>query len=116
MSDEAPVVKPPNRIVAVWKGEQEFDVSRPGGPAVRIDGHGKTGTGPVDTMLGALAACSAIDVVSILKKQRTPVSSLEVEVIGQRADRMHRFEKFAALAVGPGGQGFQARGDLVDSV
>ena len=85
MSDEAPVVKPPNRIVAVWKGEQEFDVSRPGGPAVRIDGHGKTGTGPVDTMLGALAACSAIDVVSILKKQRTPVSSLEVEVIGQRA-------------------------------
>lgn len=85
MSDEAPVVRPPNRIIAVWKGEQEFDASKPGGPAARIDGHGKTGMGPVDTLLSALATCSAMDVVGILKKQRTPVASLEVEAIGTRA-------------------------------
>jgi putative redox protein len=85
MSDTPPVVKPPNRIIAVWKGEQEFDTSKPGGPVSRIDGHGKTGQGPVDTLLSALATCSAMDVVGILKKQRTPVSSLEVEVVGQRA-------------------------------
>jgi putative redox protein len=85
MSDAAPVVRPPNRIVAVWKSDQEFEVGKPGGPKALIDGHGKTGLGPVDTMLTALATCSSMDVVGILKKQRTPVSSLEVEVIGQRA-------------------------------
>jgi putative redox protein len=85
MSDAAPVVRPPNRIVAVWKSDQEFEVSKPGGPKALIDGHGKTALGPVDTMLSALATCSSMDVVGILKKQRTPVTSLEVEVIGQRA-------------------------------
>ena len=85
MSDPTPVVKPPNRIIAVWKGEQEFDTSKPGGTVSRIDGHGKTGQGPVDTLLSALATCSAMDVVGILKKQRTPVTSLEVEVVGTRA-------------------------------
>jgi putative redox protein len=85
MSDATPVVRPPNRIVAVWKTDQEFEVGKPGGPKATIDGHGKTGMGPVDTLLTALATCSSMDVVGILKKQRTPVSSLEVEVIGQRA-------------------------------
>lgn len=78
--------KPPNRILAVWKGEQEFDTGKPGGPVSRIDGHGKSGQGPVDTLLSALAVCSAIDVVEILRKKRTPVSSLEVEVIGARVN------------------------------
>lgn len=85
MTDIAPVVKPPNRVIAVWKGEQEFDVGRPGGSIARIDGHGKMGMGPVDMLLSALATCASMDVVGILKKQRTPVSSLEVEVIGARA-------------------------------
>ena len=85
MSDTSPAAKPPNRIIAVWKGEQEFDTGKPGGPLARIDGHGKTGQGPVDTLLSALATCSAIDVVGILKKQRTPVASLEIEVVGTRA-------------------------------
>lgn len=85
MTDIAPVVKPPNRVIAVWKGEQEFDVGKPGGSIARIDGHGKTGMGPVDMLLSALATCASMDVVGILKKQRTPVSSLEVEVIGARA-------------------------------
>jgi putative redox protein len=79
-------MKAPNRIISVWRGEQEFDAGKPGGGVSRVDGHGKTGMGPVDTLLSALAACSAIDVVEILKKQRTPVASLEVEVIGARAN------------------------------
>ena len=107
MSDVTPVVKPPNRIVAVWKGEQEFDVSKPGGPAARIDGHGKTGMGPVDTLLGALATCSAMDVVGILKKQRTPASSLEVEVIGQRAVATPAAVTHALLKFTIAGEGIQ---------
>ena len=89
MSD-ASVVKPPQKIIAVWKGEEEFDTSKLGGPTSRIDGHGITGQGPMETMLSALATCSAMDVVNILQKQRTPASSLEVEVTGTRADATPR--------------------------
>ena len=36
--------------------------------------------------MGILAACSSLDVVTILAKRRTPVKSLEVDVVGERAD------------------------------
>ena len=107
MSDTAPVVKPPNRIIAVWKSDQEFEVGKPGGPKVLIDGHGKTGMGPVDTLLSALVTCSSMDVVGILKKQRTPVTSLEVEVIGQRAQKTPAPLTHALLKFTITGEGIQ---------
>jgi putative redox protein len=75
-----------NHIVARWKGGEAFEFARPGGVPVRVDGTGKSGPGPVDALLGALAGCSSIDVVQILEKRRTPVASLEIEVHGDRAD------------------------------
>jgi putative redox protein len=45
----------------------------------------------VDVVLTGLASCSSIDVVGILAKRRTPVKSLEVDVVGERAnDRVPR--------------------------
>jgi putative redox protein len=82
----APAPRPPNRVVAVWVGDETFDTSKPNGPIARVDGHGKSGQGPVDTLLSALATCSAIDVVHIMEKRRTPVASLEIETIGTRAE------------------------------
>ena len=107
MSDTAPGVKPPQRIIAVWKGEQEFDTSKPGGPVSRIDGHGVTGQGPVDMLLSALGTCSAMDVVGILRKQRTPASSLEIEVIGTREDASPRRLKHALLRFRISGAGIE---------
>ncbi|MDQ6885847.1 MAG: OsmC family protein [Gemmatimonadota bacterium] len=83
-------VRPPNRIIASWRREQEFATSKPGGPVAIVDGHGITGMGPVDTLLSALATCASADVVEILKKRRTPVTSLEVEVVGRRVDATPR--------------------------
>ena len=90
MSAPASVAKPANHIIATWKGEQAFDAGRPGGPVSRIDGNALSGPSPVDTLLSALAACAAIDVVEILKKRRTPVASLEVEAAGTRVDAVPR--------------------------
>lgn len=83
--------RPPNHVVVRWRGDEEFEAGRPGGPALRVDGHGKVAQSPVDVLLTALGACSSIDVVSILAKRRTPVRSLEVDIIGERAnDRVPR--------------------------
>ena len=107
MSAPAPVVKPPQRIIAVWKGDESFDTSKPGGPVARIDGHGVTGQGPVDTLLSALGTCSAMDVVNILAKQRTPASSLEVEVVGTRENASPRRLKHALLIFRIAGAGIE---------
>lgn len=78
--------KPPSRVSVAWSGGQRFDAGRPGGPTLRLDGTGETGQSPVDGLLSALAACTAVDVVEILRKRRTPLESLEIEVTGERAD------------------------------
>jgi putative redox protein len=74
-----------NHIVAHWTEGEAFDVGQPGQPTVRIDGMRKSGPGPVDMLLSALATCSAIDIVSILAKRRTPLTSLDIDVRGERA-------------------------------
>jgi putative redox protein len=106
---EAPavVVRPPQRVIAVWKGGEEFDTSKPGGPVARIDGHGVNGQGPVDTLLSALGTCSAMDVVGILKKQRTPAESLEVEVIGTRENASPRRLKHVLMHFRISGAGIE---------
>jgi putative redox protein len=71
-------------VVASWRGERRYEIGRPDGPTVTIDAAGQAGLGPVDTMLGALAACSAIDVVDYLAKRRTPVERLDVRVDAER--------------------------------
>jgi putative redox protein len=67
-----------------WAGGLQFDAGRLDGPKVRIDGETRTGPNPVDTLLAALAACAATDVVQIMEKQRTPLKSLSVRVEAQR--------------------------------
>ena len=65
-----------------------------------------TGPRPVELVLYALAACTAMDVVSVLEKKRMPVSSLEIVVNGtQREDDYpHYYEDVDVTYVvsGPG--------------
>ena len=97
--------KPPSNIVAKWVGGHRFDTGRPGGPVARLEAGGETGQSPPDALLSALASCSAIDVVDILAKRRTPVSSLEVNVIGERVDTIPRRFKHITLQYRIGGEG-----------
>ncbi|MHB8135208.1 MAG: OsmC family protein [Anaerolineaceae bacterium] len=43
-----------------------------------------TGMKPSDLLLIAVGSCTAVDVVGILEKKRTPLSSLEIEVSGEQ--------------------------------
>ncbi|MDB4913068.1 MAG: OsmC family protein [Gemmatimonadetes bacterium] len=78
----APVSQP--TFTTSWRGEQRFAVIRPGAAEMIIDGDRTAGPGPVETLLGALAACSAMDVVSYLAKRRTPASALDIEIDSTR--------------------------------
>ncbi len=76
--------KPVSMIRATWQGEHRFDTGRAGHPVARLDGSAASGQSPTDALLSALAACSGIDVVDILAKRRTPLTALEIEVVGER--------------------------------
>ncbi|MDB4893490.1 MAG: OsmC family protein [Gemmatimonadetes bacterium] len=71
-------------VRATWRGGQQYAVSREGAPSITIDGDRKAGPGPVETLLGALAACSSMDVIEYLAKRRTPAEQLEIVVDGVR--------------------------------
>lgn len=50
-----------------------------------IGGEGR-GHRPMELLLAAVASCSAMDVVMILRKQREPLEHLHVEISGERPD------------------------------
>jgi putative redox protein len=67
-----------------WDGEFKFTGVNAGGIETLIDGDRQSGATPVELLLEALGACSAIDVVSILKKVRTPAEKFEVTLEADR--------------------------------
>ncbi|HTT68041.1 MAG TPA: OsmC family protein [Gemmatimonadales bacterium] len=75
---------PTKRISLRWQHGMAFEGGPEGKPPIAVDGDGKTGPGPMDTLLVALAACTASDVVSILEKMRLPVQAMTVDVVGER--------------------------------
>jgi putative redox protein len=94
-SPGATAAGPVNRIRAVWKGGQRFDTGREGGPTARLDGTSETGQSPVDALLSALATCSAVDVLEILAKRRTPADRCVIDVTAtRRAETPRRVLRF----------------------
>ncbi|MGB8030723.1 MAG: OsmC family protein [Terracidiphilus sp.] len=79
------------RIRLVQTGPAKFTASNAAGATGVIDGPGdmggkNAGLRPMETLLSALAGCSAMDVLHIMKKQRQVLERLEVEVEAERAD------------------------------
>jgi putative redox protein len=70
-----------------WVGEEKFVATSPSGHAINVDSdrHSNTAPGPMELVLLALGACTATDIVSILRKKRQKLESLEVICSGQRA-------------------------------
>ena len=68
----------------VWQGGLRFTGTTAGGVETAIDGDHQTGASPMELLLEALGACSAIDVVMILEKMREPLARLEVSLDGDR--------------------------------
>jgi len=70
-----------------WVGDQRFSAASPSGHTITMDSDRQSNTGPgaMETVLMALGACTATDVVIILEKKRQKLQSLEVVCSGERA-------------------------------
>jgi putative redox protein len=84
-------------IEVQWLSGLNFEAGRGEGPKARIDGDAQTAPGPFDMLLAAIATCAAVDVVTILEKQRTPVKALDVRVEATRVESTPRRLQSAIL-------------------
>jgi putative redox protein len=68
-----------------WIEKQRFDGIADSGHAIVVDGDKAAGNSPMELVLIGLCGCTGYDVVSILKKKREPLASLEVRAEAERA-------------------------------
>ena len=70
-----------------WVDGERFMVSASSGHAIVVDSDRErnTAAGPMELVLMGLCACTATDVVSILRKKREPFTGLEVRAEAERA-------------------------------
>lgn len=103
----AQAVVKPSLIHVQWVGAHRFEAGRPGGPTARIDGEGETGQSPPEVLLSALATCVSYDVIDILAKQKTPLKSLEIDVVGERVNTVPRRYRHITLNFRMSGEGIE---------
>jgi putative redox protein len=71
---------------ATWTDHDRFVGIASSGHALVVDaGTDKTGPGPMELVLVGLCSCTAVDVVSILRKKREPFTAVEVSAEAERA-------------------------------
>ena len=99
--------KPPSRVRVKWAGGHQFDTGHQNGSVARFDGDGITAQTPPEALLSALGSCVSVDVLDILAKRRTPVESLEIDVVGQRVDTTPRRFRHITLNFVISGKGIE---------
>jgi putative redox protein len=88
------------RAKLAWQSGLRFAAEPASGHAVTIDSVGRpghTGPGAMELMLIGIAGCTAIDVVAILERMRQPLSGLDVEIVGERAEQHPK--RFTAISI-----------------
>jgi putative redox protein len=75
----------------LWTDNDRFVGQAGSGHALVVDaGSEKTASSPIELVLIALCACTASDVVGILRKKREAFTSLEVRATSERAETFHK--------------------------
>ena len=81
----------------LYAGDEFFIGTSPSGVSVAIDTKGDRHSAPtpMEMLLLGVAACTAVDVISILEKKRQQIDRYTVEIEGERAeDHPRKFVKF----------------------
>ncbi|MGQ0816090.1 MAG: OsmC family protein [Gemmatimonadota bacterium] len=87
-----------SQVSLEWTGEGlRFQAAHPAHNLFRADGDGVTAHSPVQLLLLSLASCTAADVIDIARKMRVAITSLEVQIEGDRNAEPPRFFKAVRL-------------------
>ena len=85
------------KAVIRYAGDEFFIATTPSNNSVTIDtkDEKKSAPSPLELLLVSVAACTATDVVSILRKKRQKITDYKVEITGERREEYPRaFTKF----------------------
>ncbi|MED4207150.1 OsmC family protein [Neobacillus mesonae] len=74
-----------------WTGKMAFSSVTPSGHEIKMDaapevGGENTGARPTELLLNAVAGCTGIDIIMILRKMRLDPTSFHMDVKGDRAE------------------------------
>lgn len=84
-----------NATVTLAGGEMRFEAVASGHTIIMDNGEGDTGARPADLVGIALAGCTGMDVISILRKKRQAVTAYQVRTEGIQVDEHpHNFVSF----------------------
>ncbi len=92
----------------IWNGGLKFTGVNASGIETAIDGDHQAGATPMEILLEAVGACSAIDVVLIMEKARTPLTRLEVSLDGDRHSPEPRYFTSVSARFDFWGEGLKA--------
>ena len=75
-----------------WKHDNIFEGSAENGNTILFDADSAHthGPSPMEAVLMALCSCTSVDVVSILKKKRQPLTALRVSAAAEQAETAPR--------------------------
>lgn len=96
----------------IWKGNMAFDGKSDSGFPVPLDadaavGGANGGARPMELIAIGLAGCTAMDVISILRKKRQEVTSFEVCVDAPRAEEHPKVFTSAIITYVVSGKGIE---------
>lgn len=79
------------QVQVKWIDELQFVARADSGPAVVMDtSDSGGGAGPMELMLMGTAGCTAMDVMTILKKKRLQVTGFKINISGERSEAYPR--------------------------
>lgn len=89
-------------LTVKWKGKMSFSGVTPSGHDIIMDaaeeiGGENTGARPTELLLHAVAGCTGMDIMSILKKMRIEPTSFQMEMSGERAEDHPK--RFTAITI-----------------
>ena len=85
-----------NIVTTEWKGNMVFESDNPSNQKLAIDsseefGGTNSGLRPKALMLSALAGCSGLDVVSLLKKMKVSLDDFKIITTGELTDEHPKY-------------------------
>jgi putative redox protein len=97
-------INPVTKATLRWDKELIFVGSTEPGYDIEFDGNAQWGCKPTEALLLSLAACMGIDIVMILKKMRVQLTSLKMDLVGERNPSPPQYYRAVEIVLYLGGK------------